>query len=140
MTYSHGSKATLKLGSAAAPTTMVDYSVHFNSINFPQNRDTAETTGFTRTTKTYIPGLRDATFSAEGRFNTTLDGILAGLLGYMDVVDFEYCPAGTGVVGTPAYTGELFITAYEVSSDIGDVGAISVEFQVSGDVTRTIQS
>lgn len=137
--FTHGSKATLKLGSAATPSTLVDYSEWFNSISFPQTRDTAETTGFTATTKSYIPGLRDATFSAEGRYHTDIDGVLQSLLSYMGTVSFEYCPAGSGTTGTPAYTGQLFITSYEGSSDISDVGGFSAEFQLSGDVVRVIQ-
>lgn len=136
--FTHGSKATLKFGSASSPTTLVDYSTYFNSVSFPQGRDTAETTVFTNTTKQYIPGLRDATMSVDGRFSATIDGVLQDLLDFMGTVDFEYCPAGAAT-GTPKYTGSFFITSYQGSSDIGDVGGISAEFQLSGDVARTIQ-
>ena len=138
MTFSHGSKAGIKFGSAAAPTTQVDYSTYFNSITFPQSRDTAETTTFTKTTKTYIPGLQDGTLSAEGRFNVTIDGILQGLLSSAEV-DFSYAPGGLAVVGTPLYTGKFFLTSYQASTGIGDVGSISAQFQLSGNIARSIQ-
>lgn len=137
--FVHGSKAGFRLGTAATPTTLVDVSAYFNSISFPQSRDTAETTTFTKSTKSYVPGLRDATFSAEGRFTTAVDTHLNALMSAGEV-NFEYAPAGLGVAGTPLYAGKLFATSYEGSSDIGDVGAVSIEFQCSGDVSRSIQS
>lgn len=137
-TFVHGSKAGIRFGSSGAPTTKVDYSTYFNSISLPQNRDTAETTTFTKGTKTYIPGLRDATLSVEGRWNVTIDGILNGLLTAGEV-DFDYAPGGIGTTGTPLYSGKMFLTSYEGSSDIGDVGGVSAEFQISGDVVRTVQ-
>lgn len=139
MTTSHGSKATLWAGTAAAPTVKADISVFGNSTGVTFNRDTAETTTFALGSKQYVPGLKDATVPFEGPFDTDADVIMWPLYDQGVIVDFEYCPAGQGVVGSPAYTGKMFVTSYEVTSDVGDTSAMSGEFQVTGDVTRTIQ-
>jgi len=134
-TFTHGSKATLKMGTAATPTVLFEVSNYFNSISFPQNRDTAETTTFGTGTKRYIPGLRDATFSAEGKAHIVIDDILNDLMDNPSPVDFEYCPSG-GVTGTRRYTGKFFPTSFEATSETGDANSFTSEFQISGDVAR----
>lgn len=139
MAQVHGSKATLYAGTAAAPAVLQNLSQFGNSIGATFNRDTAETTTFAQGSKQYVPGLRDATVPFEGPFDDAADVIMWPLYETGEIVDFEYCPAGQGVVGTPAYTGKMFCTSYEVTSDTGGPSNMSGEFQVTGDVTRTIQ-
>jgi hypothetical protein len=135
----HGSKAGFKLGTSATPTTVVDYSTYFHVVQFPQTRDTAETTTFGSLAKSFIPGLRDTTMTADAYYSTTLDSAMSDIFYNNAVVTFNYAPAGVGVVGTPLYTGTCFCTHFESDSDVGGVGKVSVHFQITGTPTRTIQ-
>ena len=135
----HGSKATLKVGSSATPAVLQDISVYANALGIPFSRDNAESTTMGAGSKKHVPGLKDATLPFAGPYDTAADPILWDLYDSAAVVEFEFCPAGSGVVGTPKYTGSCFITAYDVQSPVGGMGTISSTFQITGDVTRTVQ-
>ena len=137
MAASHGSKAVFKIGTLAVPQTATDISAYGNSVGATFSRDSAEVTTFAVGSKQYIPGLKDATVPFEGPWDTTSDQILWDLLNNGTIVLFEYYPAGTGT-GKIKYSGQCFITSYEVGSDVGDADSASGEFQVTGDVTRTV--
>lgn len=139
MAASHGSKAEFWLGTSATPATVVDVSAFGNSVGVSLNRDSAETTTFKKNSKTYIPGLKDATVPFEGPFDPAIDQQMWDLFNNGTIVNFEYYPAGKGVTGTPKFTGSAFVTSYELSSAIGDANAMTGEFQVTGDVARTVQ-
>ena len=136
MAFAHGSQAVLKLGTVSQPTTPVDISQYLNSVTDSFSRDSAETTTFGKTAKTYIPGLKDGTISAEGRFDPTVDAQLYALFDQGTIVDFEYGPAGTSA-GSPKYTGQCFVTSYEVETPVDDVGTFSLELQIVDNVTRS---
>jgi hypothetical protein len=139
MAQSHGSKATLFAGTHDAPDVLVDFGQFANSFSATFNRDTAETTTMKLGSKQYVPGLKDATVPYEGPFDSDADVLMWPLYENGTFVEFEYAPAGRGASGTPLYTGTMFVTSYEVSSEVGDANSMSGEFQVSGDVVRTIQ-
>lgn len=137
MAFTHGSKASFQVDDTTA--TLRDLSSYLKSAGLARSADTAETSALGTTSKTYIPGLLDATISIEGQFDPTVDGYLSGLLGFATPVDFEYYPAGTPVGATkPKFTGTVILTSYEVTSGVDDVAMISGEFQVSGAVTRAV--
>lgn len=129
MAFSHGSKATLSINGT-------DVTAYLTSISLSREADTAETTTLGKTSKTYIPGLKDGSFSIEGLDDAALDAVLSAALGAQ--VPFVYRPAGTGA-GKIEYTGNAIGTSYEPASDVGEAGTCSAEFQVTGDITRTVQ-
>lgn len=137
MTASHGSKAVFKIGTAAAPAVVGDMSQYGNSVGLSMNRDSAEVTTFALGSKQYIPGLKDATVPFEGPYDGASDQIMWDLYNQGTIVDFEYHPAGVGV-GLPIFSGQMFVTSYEVSSAVSDANATSGEFQVTGDVARAL--
>lgn len=137
MAASHGSKAVFMVGTAAAPAVVQNLSQYGNSVGMTLNRDSAEVTTFALQSKQYIPGLKDATIPFEGPFDTLSDAILWDLLNAGTIANFEYYPAGN-TTGLPKYSGQLFVTSYEVSSDVGDANSTSGEFQVTGNVTRAL--
>ena len=139
MAPSHGSKAVLKIGTNAVPATAVDVSQYGNSVGVAFSRDASEVTTFALQSKKYIAGLKDATIPFEGPFDDAADQQFWDLYANGTLVNFEYYPRGVGVGSGPKYTGQLMITSYEVSSDVSDPNAVSGEFQVSGDVARTVQ-
>lgn len=135
---SHGSKAVLRVGTAAAPTpAATEISDYGNSVSASFSRDSSEVTTFALGSKQYIPGLKDATIPFEGPFSSELDAVMWPLFDQGTIVDFQYEPAGPGA-GNIRYSGRFFITSYEVSSDVGGPNGTSGEFQVTGDVTREV--
>lgn len=132
-TFKHGKSTSFKVDNAAG--TLTDISTVLTDVSFPQSVETAETTAFGSSAKSYIVGLSDSTISVSGNFDTTVDAHLSGVFGQSATLSFEYGPEG---VTSPnaKYTGECIMTSYEKSGAVGDVVTFSAEFQVTGAVTR----
>jgi len=133
-TFRHGKSAVFKIGSSGAPGTATAISDSLTDVSFPRSIETAETSAFGSSAKTYVVGLTDATISISGTFDATYDAQLAGLAG-VDGVAFEYGPAGSTSTFVK-YTGTCVLTSYETSASIGDVIKFTAEFQVTGAITR----
>jgi hypothetical protein len=103
------------------------------SVDFPETIDTAETTAFGATSKSYIVGLRDATISVSGLWDATVDGYIIGT--EPATRSFIFGPAGT-TSSNVKYTGECILTNYAISNPVGDVVTFSLDLQVTGNVTR----
>jgi hypothetical protein len=132
-TFRHGKSTVFKVDNNAG--TLTDISNTLTDVSFPQSVDTAETSAFGSSAKSYVVGLTDATLSISGNFDATVDAHLAAIVGKADSVSFEYGPEGS-TVGFVKYTGESLLTSYEKSGAIGDVVTYSAEFQVTGAITR----
>tara|TARA_Y100000114_G_scaffold93903_1_gene87281 strand:+ start:919 stop:1329 length:411 start_codon:yes stop_codon:yes gene_type:complete len=133
MAFVHGKDSVFKLDNAGGALT--DISGFVNSVDFPETADVAETTTLGDSSKSYIVGLKDATISLAGLYDSTLDAILGAVVGQSATLSFEYSPEGTAG-GKVKYTGECILTSYSLSSPVGDVVGYSADLQVSGDVTR----
>ena len=133
MAFTHGKDSVFKLDNSSGSLT--DISSYVNSVDFPETADVAETTVLGDDNKTYIVGLKDATLSLAGLWDSTIDGILGAVVGQAATLSFEYSPEGTAS-GKVKYTGECILTSYAQSSPVGDVVGYSADFQVSGAVTR----
>ena len=132
-TFRHGKSTVFKVDNNAGALT--DISNTLTDVSFPQSVDTAETSAFGASAKSYVVGLSDATLSVSGNFDATVDAHLAAIVGKADSVSFEYGPEGS-TAGFVKYTGEALLTSYEKSGAIGDVVTYSAEFQVTGAITR----
>ena len=132
-TFRHGKSTVFKVDNNAG--TLTDISNTLTDVSFPQSVDTAETSAFGASAKSYIVGLTDATLSVSGNYDATVDAHLAAIVGQAASVSFEYGPEGS-TAGFVKYTGEAILTSYEKSGAIGDVVSYSAEFQVSGAITR----
>jgi hypothetical protein len=132
-TFRHGKSTVFKVDNAAG--TLTNISDTLTDVSFPQTVDTAETSTFGSSAKSYVVGLTDSTLSVAGNFDATVDTHLAGVLGQAASLSFEYGPEGS-TNGFVKYTGECILTSYEKSGAIGDVVSYSAEFQVTGAITR----
>ncbi len=135
MAFRHGKNAVFKVDNSGG--TLTDISAYIHDVSLPRSIETAETTtfGVTGGSKTYVTGLNDSTISISGKFDSTVDAHLAGVLGQDATLSFEYGPAGS-TVGYIKFTGECIMTKYDLSSPVGDVVSFSCDFQVTGVVTR----
>ena len=132
-TFVHGKSTNFTLDDTAG--SVRDLSNTLTSVDFPESIETAETTAFGSSAKSYIVGLSDATISLSGIWDATVDGYIAGGAEPASR-SFVYGPAGsTG--GNVKYTGEAIVTSYSISNPVGDVVTYSLDLQVTGVVTRT---
>jgi len=131
-TFSTGKAAVFEIDDTGG--TVRDISDTLNSIDFPQSTETAETTAFGATARSYIVSLENATISVSGMYDATVDGYLKGGAEPTSRT-FTYKP---GVAtGDAIYSGECILTGYQRSSPVGDVNTFTADFQVTGTVTRT---
>jgi hypothetical protein len=110
-------------------------SPYTNKTDFPRNVDTAETSAFGSSDKTYIPGLKGATFSVEGLWDTTLDEWMDAALG--TEVAVVYIPQGNSP-GNVRYAFQAILTSYNPPGSISDAVKYSAAFMISGAVTRNV--
>jgi hypothetical protein len=114
---------------------LTDISTGITDVSLTQSADTVEVTGFSDTAKQYIMGLKGANGSISGVLSTTIDTVLAAILGSTDTKSFEYYPYSTSA-GT-FKKGECFVTSYETKQSVTGAWTYSAGFVVSGGVTST---
>lgn len=133
MAFGHGKDQYFALegASAGAPTNI---STYVSDVSFPQEVDTPEVTTLGKTARVYIVGLVDSTFSVSGYWDPTLDAIF-GTPTTNAQRTFQYGPQGN-TASYVRYTGECFITSYEVSGGVDDPTGWSADLQVTDAVTR----
>lgn len=109
-----------------------------NNVSFNRSADSHESTTFGNNSKTYVAGLKDATVTIEGIYDSSSSGpaaIIRPLIGGSEV-DFVYMPEGGGS-GNPRTTVKVIALSYEETSPVGDLATWSAELQCSGDITDT---
>ena len=130
-TFAHGKSTDFAIDDTGGSSRNISNTL--TDVSFPQTIDTAETTAFGSSNKSYIVGLKDTTISVSGIWDATVDGYLSGTEPASR--SFIFGPAGsTG--GNVKYTGEAIMTNYSQSNPVGDVVTFSADFQVTGAVTR----
>lgn len=139
-TFSHGKATKIEVDNAAG--ALVDISNVANSVEMPMPRDTAETSTFGTSAKTYVVGMNDSTVSISGLFDATVDAMLAAVLdgqadGSIPSSTVVYGPQG-GATGKVKYSLEVIWTSYSVSTGTGDVASFSLEGQRTGSTTRGV--
>jgi hypothetical protein len=132
-TFVHGKSTNFTLDDTAG--SVRDISNTVTSVDLPETLDTAETTAFGSSAKSYIVGLTDATISVSGIWDATVDGYIAGGAEPASR-SFVFGPAGS-TAGNVKYTGEAIVTSYSISNPVGDVVTYSLDLQVTGSITRT---
>ena len=130
-TFVHGKSTDFALDDTGGSSRSLANTL--TDVSFPQTIDTAETTAFGSSNKSYIVGLKDTPISISGLWDATIDGYLSGTEPASR--SFIYGPAGS-TSGYVKYTGEAIMTNYSVSNPVGDVVTYSVDLQVTGAVTR----
>ena len=111
-----------------------DVSIYFREAAINRTVDLAETSTYGTFDKTYVVGMRDATFTLEGLFDGSTDAIdqqLATILGQEAEFAFTYAPEGLAF-GRRVYVAAVDEVNYEVSSPLTDMVGTSAEFQASG--------
>jgi hypothetical protein len=117
-----------------------DLSTYFNSADVAMSTDTAETTAFGQSSKSYLVGLRDGTLSLSGMWAADTDGSdeeLSAILGAATtpVVTVQY---NSGTIGNRATLAKAHETSYSISSPVADIVTITADFNASTDGTANL--
>ena len=136
MAFKHGKEAAFLLGSD-------DLSAFCDSIEWTRSRDTGETTTFGKDDKTYLAGLRDATFSISGKYDSTAStgpaAVINTAIGTDTATVAKIRAEGTGTT-LPEIEVSCFCTGYAESVPVGDIVTFTADFQCTGVVDRTAQA
>ena len=133
MAFLHG-KNTAVLFNAS------DLSAFFNDASVTRSVETAETTAFGASSKTYIVGLKDGTVSLTCMFDGSsgaVDEVLQGVLGTEDGANLSVFFDGM-TAGNRVSLAKVEETSYDISAPVGDVVAASAELQADGGVDTGI--
>lgn len=133
--FTHGKGAKVYVADSGA--TLRDVSAAATSVSLPISADTAETSALGDSAKTYLGGLKDATFSIELNRDATIEGYLFGVVAA--TTTYQYFPEGSAT-GKVQYSGTIIGTSLEPSSSVDDANKLTFEAQHSGAVTRTVLS
>lgn len=129
----YGTDLPLKIADTSTTAEIVNLTS--NSASF--TTDTREvTTKDSGTYKEYKATRNDGTFDFEGLYTIT-----AGATGFEDLLTWKdagteiYWEMGTGVTGTPKWSGRGIITGLDVDAPDGDNVTFSGSIQNTGDIT-----
>jgi len=136
MVFTHGKDAVFKVDDVGA--VLRDLSSYLSNTDLTRNADQAETSTLGSTYKSFVAGLIDGKFGISGIFDPTVDGYLDGLFVAGTSTDFEYYPQGVGA-GLVKLAGSVILTSYSLSASLDGASTFTGEFQVDGEVLRTIQ-
>lgn len=133
MAYIHGKNTGVLVDAS-------DLTSYFNEASASQDVETAETTTFGNSAKTYIIGLKDGTMSVSGMFDGAegaVDEVISTSLGSATAGYTTIAPEGL-TIGKASYSCQARKTSYEVSSPVGDVVSTSMSIQADGGIDRGV--
>lgn len=117
-----------------------DLTAYFRSANIQRTADMAESSAFQTDGKSYIPGMRDGTISAEGLFDGSalaIDVTLSAILG-SETQAVVLIPIGVEALGSVAHGLSATDNTHDVEASTDDIATINAEFQSSTGVERTL--
>lgn len=137
MAFVHGKNTYIAIDDSSG--TLRNLSTFCDNVSgLPGTRDLAETTSFGANGTQSIPGLENVEFSISGSFDPTATtgphAVINTLRSSTAATSFVYCPQGN-TTGNVQFSGECWLSSYEVESEVDDKVSFEAEFQVEGTVT-----
>jgi hypothetical protein len=133
MAFSHGSKAAIYAnGYVLSPWVQ--------SVSSSGLADQADSSTLGNTSKTYIPGLTDATLTTEGLFDgvaLAIDDQLKNILGSATKSNLSYFPASE-TFGLPAYGMSADMASWDSAAATDAIVSLNTEFQSSVGLERCL--
>lgn len=139
MAFAHGKDIDFQLDDSAG--TLRTIKIYLDTVTgLPGGRGLSEVTSFGDAGTKSIPSLQNVTFSIAGSYDSTATTgvytVLSGLRTATATSSFIYGPEGT-TTGKPKFTGECWMTEFNVDASVKEKVPISATFQVDGTVTLT---
>ena len=128
MSFKHGKNGRALVSS-------YDLSSYFNEMSSSQSIETAETTAFGNSAKTYITGLNDGTISFSGMFDGSSDAVaevFEDIIANGSTTVITLAQDGGLTQGNSCVMAQAKQTSYDITTPVSDVVALSGEFQVTG--------
>lgn len=136
MAAQQGKDQALKID-AQASGSLVDLAAYLfgGGCDFGVNVDSLETTTAGDNSKTYVPSLKDGTFSVEFEHDDTpVDHMWLWFTNnYTGTIEFG--PAGS-TSGYNKYTMESFVTSLGTATPVAGLVTFTAEMQITGDVAK----
>lgn len=107
-----------------------DLTSYFDSVSVNMNADLAETSTFGKSSKTYIAGLKDATMSLEGYYDSTagaVDAVMNTIFGADDKLISVYLSGDA--VASAGYAMNAIETAYAINPTLDSACRVSCAAQ-----------
>jgi hypothetical protein len=119
-----------------ASGALVPLSAYFKQAGANRSIDTAESSTFSQSAKTYVLGMNDETVDISGNFDPTLHTHMTLLMAALDDGSLDACtvvvgPAGNAV-GKPMTQRECLVKSYNWSASNSDVVTAAISFQRTG--------
>lgn len=131
----HAKKYQVKVGTSAVPATVTDRTNQFTQVDFEENAAMVDSTAFGDTDETYEVGFKNNKWTGSGNWTAALDAHFGAILGHDTAMAFELGPQGS-TTGSVKYTGNCRLVSFKKSGGVKSLNTFSVEFQVTGAVTR----
>ncbi len=131
MAFLHGKSISVLVNDTNLSSFLNDASVTYNA-------ETAETTAFGDSAKTYIIGLSDGTISLSGMYEGSSTGFDAAITSSLAASNEATTSIfyGTPAAGLRTSMAGGLINSYDISTPVGDVVSASLDIQVDGGVTQ----
>lgn len=142
MTQFHGKNLNFQIYDSIP--TIRDMSAHITSVDFPRSVDSADISTAGLGDHSFMAGMRNATITLNVVWDDTAttgpDVVFAGLLGTSPNTPttsggFIFGPSGS-TSGRVKYSGAACVTAFNVTSGVGDAVRATVTMQCHGTITR----
>lgn len=114
--------------------TLTDISARLDNVSFPEAIDTLAAHTFGDSSKEWVMGLKGATFSISGPWDSTIETHLRGIYGSSSSKTFNFGPEGN-TAGNVKLSGECHLTNFTRSNSVEGRVDFSAELIVTGDVT-----
>lgn len=117
-----------------------DLSTYFNTADVAVTNETAETTAFQSSSKQYLLGLNDGTITLGGMWSADTDGTdeeLSAILA-ASTTPVVTVAQSAGTIGNRCTIAQASEVNYAISNPVGDVSAVSADFQASTDATSNL--
>jgi len=114
---------------------------YFNSASVSREAETAESTAFGSTSRSYIVGQKTGTVSVEGMLDSTedaVDEVLTNVLGSDNTSSPLTLMSGGTTTGKTCVLALPNATSYEISSPVSEIVAVSAEFQSNSNIDNGV--
>ena len=130
-----GKNQALKIDNTSDSLTDLAAYLFGSGCDFGVDVDSLETTTAGDSSKTYVPALKNATFSVEMEHADTAVDHVWDLYTNSYTGSIEFGPAGSTSTYNK-YTMEAFVTSIGTSTPVAGLNTLTFEMQVTGDVTK----
>ena len=136
MPQAHGRNATVFVWDSAGACQ--NLSGDHNNISLTWPRDNPQRTTFGKDTHQRMSGIRDATLTGAGIWNTgsgSIDALLSAIMAASLNTLVHYAPGGS-ITGCPLYSACYLLSQYQITGPLNGPVGVSYTFQIaSGSVT-----